>query len=82
MTNTNLLIQLPSGGRAVYTVQPQHLPREDVPDSRLWPMMYGEQVAHEKDGVWYRPSGWVPFDDPKLAAMFERCPEPVLRGVL
>jgi hypothetical protein len=29
LSNTNLLVTLPSGNRAVYSVQPQHIPRED-----------------------------------------------------
>ena len=75
LSNTNMLVTLPSGNRAVYSVQPQHLPREGIPDSRDWPIMYGRQVAHELDNVWYRPNGWTPVDDPKLVALFERCPE-------
>jgi len=41
LSNTNVLVTLPSGNRAVYTVQPQHLPREGVPQSKSWPIEYG-----------------------------------------
>jgi hypothetical protein len=70
-----MLVTLPSGNRAVYSVQPQHVPREGIPDSRDWPIMYGRQIAHEVDDVWYRPDGWTLITDPKLVALFERCPE-------
>jgi hypothetical protein len=75
LSDTNVLVTLPSGNRAVYTVQPQHLPREGIPESKSWPIEYGRQVAHELDGTWYRPDGWTPVGDPKLVALFERCPE-------
>ena len=75
LSNTNVLVTLPSGNRAVYSVQPQHLPREGILESARWPIDYGRQVAHELDGTWYRPDGWTPIDDPKLVALFERCPE-------
>ena len=75
LSDTNMLVTLPSGNRAVYSVQPQHVPREGIPDSRDWPIMYGRQIAHEVDDVWYKPDGWTPITDPKLVALFERCPE-------
>lgn len=75
LSSTNVLVTLPSGNRAIYTVQPQHLPREGVPESSTWPIELGRQVAHEVDGVWYRPDGWTEVNDPKLVALFERCPE-------
>lgn len=75
ISNINVLVTLPSGNRAVYTVQPQHLPRKGIPQSKSWPIEYGRQVAHELDGTWYRPDGWTSVDDPKLVALFERCPE-------
>ena len=75
LSNTNMLVTLPSGNRAVYSVQAQHVPRDDVPGSNEWPIMWGRQVAHEMGGTWYRPDGWTPIDDPKLVALFERCPE-------
>lgn len=41
LSNTNVMVPLPHGGRAVYTVQPQHLL-----ESNSWPMDYGTQVPH------------------------------------
>lgn len=75
LSNSNFLVRLPSGNRAVYTVQPQHVPREDIPESRDWPIFFGRQVAHELDGRWYRPDGWTEVTDPKLITLFERCAE-------
>lgn len=75
MTNLNMLVTLSSGNRAVYSVQPQHLPREDIAGSHEWPVMWGRQIAHELDGVWYRPDGWTKIDDPRLVELFEKCPK-------
>lgn len=75
LSNTNVLLRLPNGSRAVYTVQPQHLPREDILESAEWMLQWGRQVAHEVDGRWYRPDGWTEILDLKLIALFERCPE-------
>jgi hypothetical protein len=75
LSNTNVLVRLPSGNRAVYTVEPQHLPRENLMESLDWPILYGRQVAHELGGRWYRPDGWTEVTDPKLITLFERCPE-------
>lgn len=75
MTNLNMLVTLTSGNRAVYSVQPQHLPREEIPGSHEWPVMWGRQVAHELDGVWYRPDGWTKIDDPRLIELFKKCPK-------
>jgi hypothetical protein len=73
-SETLLLVTLPSANRAVYSVQPQHLPREGIPGSNEWPIMWGQQIAHELDGIWYRPGGWTPIDDRKAVALLERCP--------
>lgn len=75
LSNTNMLVRLPGGERAVYTVQPQHLPREDILESKDWPARYGRQVAIEVDGRWFRPDAWTEITDLKLIALLERCPE-------
>ena len=74
LSNTNLLVTLPSGNRAVYSVQPQHVPREDVPGSREWPMLWGEQLAVQLSGRWYKTGGKEEITDPKTIALLERCP--------
>ena len=59
---------LPSGNTAIYDVQPEHVPRADLPGSLFWPMQYGRQVAHERDGVWFNPGGWNPVQDARAIA--------------
>ena len=74
LSNTMLLVVLPSGNHAVYEVQPQHM---NLTHS-AWTLNqaaieHGRQVAHEVDGRWYRPDGWTEVTDPKLVKLFERC---------
>lgn len=75
LSNTCLLCVLPSGNKAVYALQPQHL--TDVPGETLnqRAIRYGEQLAHEKDGAWFKPGGWEEITDLKTIALLERCPE-------
>lgn len=75
LSNTNVLVTLPGGDRAVYTVEPQHLPREGIPESKDWPVRYGRQVALQMDGRWFRPDAFTEITDLKLIALLERCPE-------
>lgn len=75
LSNVNLMVTLDSGNKAVYSVEPQHVPREGVDESRRWPMMHGRQIAHEKDGVWYCPGGWEEILDQRTISLLERCPE-------
>ena len=64
ISNTLLNVVLPSGNRAVYEVQPQHVPREGIAQSLEWPRMYGRQIAVYADGKWYQPGGsWEPITD-------------------
>lgn len=63
---------LPSGNRAVYSVQPQHVPRDDIPESFNWPILYGKQIAVEFDGTWH--DGKNQITDLKTIALLERVP--------
>jgi hypothetical protein len=63
---------LPSGNRAVYSVQPQHIPRDDIPESYSWPIQYGKQIAVEFNGTWY--DGKNQITDLKTIALLERVP--------
>jgi hypothetical protein len=63
---------LPSGNRAVYSVQPQHIPRDDIPESFNWPILYGKQIAVEFDGTWH--DGKNKITDLKTIALLERVP--------
>ena len=68
-------VVLPSGNRAVYSVQPQHL--NDRPGTTLAERArdYGTQLAHEHDGRWYKPGGWTEITDPRTITLLERSPE-------
>jgi hypothetical protein len=63
-------VTLNSGNQAIYDCQPQHVPTVDIPDSIQWPVMYGKQVAHESQGLWFYPGGWDEIKDKKLCHMF------------
>lgn len=58
-----IAVVLPSGNPAVYDILPRHVPTPDDPQSYLYPMRYGTQIAHEKDGLWFNPGGWNPVQD-------------------
>lgn len=63
-----------SGNRAVYSVQPQHL--NDRPGSTLAERarFYGEQLAVQIDGQWYKTGAKEPIIDLRLIALLERAP--------
>lgn len=75
LSNVNFMVNLDSGNKAVYSVAPHHVHVEGVDDSCRWPVMYGRQIAHEKDGVWYAPGGWEEILDQRMISLLERCPE-------
>ena len=64
---------LPSGNRAVYAVQPQHMNLQHygatLNDAAI---SYGRQLAHELDGRWYQSGGWVEITDHRTIALIER----------
>lgn len=64
----HFLITLPSGNQAVYEVQPQHVNHPELA------MGFGKQVAHRKDGQWYKSGGWEEITDLKTIALLERVP--------
>ena len=67
-------VVLPSGNRAVYSVQPQHIPRDDIPESRNWPFQYGKQIAVLLGENWYQVGGKKQITDLKTIALLERVP--------
>ncbi len=75
LSNVNLRIKLPSGNAAIYSVEPQHVPRDHVPESRDWPQRYGHQIAHSANGHWFKPGGWEEITDLRTIALLERCPD-------
>lgn len=75
LSNSILTVRLPSGNRAVYEVQPQHL----NPTHHAWTlnqsaMEHGRQLAHEHDGRWFQPGGWQEITDLRTIALLERSP--------
>lgn len=68
-------VVLPSGNRAVYAVQPQHV--NDRPGTTLAERArcFGEQLAHEHNGRWYQRAGWVEITCPRTIALLERASE-------
>ena len=76
LSDTSLLVTLPSGNRAVYLVQPQHLtPRASNVTQNENAHMYGQQVAVELNGVWYRPGLREEITDLKTLALIDRAPQ-------
>ena len=76
LSNSTFIVRFPeTGNRAVYSVQPQHL--NDRPGTTLSERarFYGEQVAHECNGRWYKPGGWIEITDHRTIALLERSPE-------
>lgn len=68
--NEGVLIAAPQRNAwpAVYSVQPQHVPREDIPESINWPAQHGHMVAHFHEGQWFKPGGWEEIRDPQAIA--------------
>lgn len=53
MSSIHLKVIRDNGSRSVYLVQPQHIPREDIPESSGWPEKYGLEVCFESNGRWF-----------------------------
>lgn len=75
ISDTALLVTLPSGARAVYLVQPQHLsPAASNVTQNEQAYMYGQQVAVENAGRWYRPGLQEEITDLRTLALIDRAP--------
>ena len=63
-----------SGNRAVYSVQPQHL--NDIAGTTLSERarFYGEQLAVQIGGQWYKTGAKELITDLRLIALLERAP--------
>jgi len=76
LSDTALLVVLPSGARAVYLVQPQHLsPAAPNVTQNENAYMYGEQVAVEHNGAWFRSGLREEITDLQTLALIERAPQ-------
>lgn len=75
LSDSIFLVTLPSGNRAVYAVQPQHV--NDRPGTTLAERArnYGMQLAHAHEGRWYRPGDGAEITDLRLIALLERATE-------
>ena len=75
ISDTCLLVTLPSGNKAVYSVQPQHV--TDIPGYPLnrRAIDHGTQIAHEKDGRWYKPGAWEEITDRRTIELLETTPD-------
>ena len=76
LSDTILLVRLPSGNCAVYSLQPQHLNKTH----HAWTLNqsaleYGRQLAHELNDRWYKPGGWEEITDFRTIALLERAPK-------
>ncbi len=72
ISDTLITVRFSNGRRAVFSVQPQHLPRDHIPESYAWPAQYGRQVAIEgPDGDWYTAPG-EKITDARTIALLER----------
>ena len=74
LSNSIFSVVLDSGNRAVYSVQPQHL--NDIPNFTLAERarFYGEQLAVEIGGQWYKTGAKELITDPRTIALLERAP--------
>lgn len=74
ISDSLFMVRLPSGNRAVYSVQPHHL--IERPGSTLTEraIEHGQQIAHEAEGRWYRPGGWPEITDARTLTLIERNP--------
>lgn len=74
LSNSTFSVVLDTGNRAVYSVQPQHV--NERPDTTLAERarLYGEQLAVEIGGQWYKTGAKELITDLRLIALLERVP--------
>lgn len=82
LSDTMLMVKLPSGNRAVYAVSPQHMNLPDFTGQSLneVAIKHGQQIAHQHNGQWYEAGdilqhAWHPITDNRVISLLERCPE-------
>lgn len=59
---------LPSGNSAIYRVDHDDLDAESA-------RMYGTQVAHSFEGLWFFPGGWIRIPADQAAALVNQALE-------
>lgn len=78
LSRTFAIVPLPSGGRGLYEIDPQHMPRAGVPESLRWPIELGRPIAHsmpDDPEFWCRAGSWRRIEDQKLLTLIGRVPE-------
>jgi hypothetical protein len=76
LSNSLVLVTMQQGQRALYSVQPQHMNLQHYGSNlNADAIAYGEQIAHECDGKWYKPGGWIEITDHRTIALIERSME-------
>jgi len=75
LSDTCFLVVLPSGARAVYAVQPQHLNPLNGVSLNERAHNYGKQLAVENGGQWYTAGMREIITDARTVALLERCPD-------
>jgi len=72
--NGTVKVILPiTGEMAVYDVQPQHMNLQHFGGSLAEAARnYGRQMAHARDGKWYRRGSWEEITDLRTLALLEK----------
>lgn len=74
LSNSIFSVVLNSGNRAVYSVQPQHVNNRSDMTLNERARFYGEQLACEIEGQWYKSGAKEPITDLRTIALLERAP--------
>jgi hypothetical protein len=74
LSDTCLLVTLPSGNKAVYAVSPQHINERPDTDLNERAYMYGKQIAVQFDGIWHASENRAPITDNRTISLLDRCP--------
>ena len=74
LSNSTFSVVLDTGNRAVYSVQPQHVNERPGTTLAERARLYGEQLAVEIGGQWYKTGAKELITDLRLVALLERVP--------
>jgi hypothetical protein len=74
LSNSTFSVVLDTGNRAVYSVQPQHVNERPGTTLAERARFYGEQLAVEIGGQWYKTGAKELITDLRLVALLERVP--------
>jgi hypothetical protein len=74
LSDTCLLVTLPSGNKAVYAVSPQHINERPDIDLNERAYMYGKQIAVQFGDAWHKSDDRSLITDNRTISLLERCP--------